>query len=244
MIRETNVSGLNDNSVQANLIKNSRVLPLDKSQYSVNNSQDKGWSLTTYTFPASLFEGNSYYRVQLTSTDKAGNLAQNTMDNKSPNRKADAEVNFAVDAKKPAAAVLGLSSNQVYYGPSHDLSLYARDNMATERVELYVDGRKVQAWDNRDFLSQPPSYTMQADGGNHTVTVKAYDRAGNATETTYGNVTIAANWWQYITRTPGVLNRVIAGTIAALALIAGITVFLVRRHRRRKWRRNPFNRLA
>ena len=244
VIRETNVSGLNDNSVQANLIKNSRVLPLDKSQYSVNNSQDKGWSLTTYTFPASLFEGNSYYRVQLTSTDKAGNLAQNTMDNKSPNRKADAEVNFAVDAKKPAAAVLGLSSNQVYYGPSHDLSLYARDNMATERVELYVDGRKVQAWDNRDFLSQPPSYTMQADGGNHTVTVKAYDRAGNATETTYGNVTIAANWWQYITRTPGVLNRVIAGTIAALALIAGITVFLVRRHRRRKWRRNPFNRLA
>lgn len=240
-ITETNVSGLLKNSVRISLAKDSTLVTLKASQYSLKTSNDKGWSQTTYTLPASLFSSDGYYRIRLTSLDQAGNLAENTMSNKSADRKAAAEVNFAVDAHKPTVSALGIHQGKVYYAPSKAFTILAGDNMSTKSVNLYIDGKKVQTWSKRDFLSNQPTYTLKADGHRHTLTLAAVDQAGNKQTVSYRGVMIVSDWWQYAVNTPEVMNRLVTGAIFALALLAALLVLLAYRHKVNKNKRNPFH---
>lgn len=240
VVRETNVSGLKVSSLHAEMVKGARTIPLDRSQYTVKTSDDKGWSLTTYSFPAALFRDDGYYRLQLTSVDKAGNLAQNTMEGKGQNRKSAAEVNFAVDSHRPDASLSGVSSGGVYYAPSKGLSLFARDNMKVQKVELYRDGKQVGSWDQGSDSPTPPQYTIQADGQPHTYVLKVYDAAGNASSAHLSRVMVASNWWQYIRSVPSLFNRFLAACIFSLALLAGLGFLLARLRKARKARHNPF----
>lgn len=240
VVRETNVSGLKASSLHAEMVKGARTIPLDRSQYTVKTSDDKGWSLTTYSFPAALFRDDGYYRLQLTSVDKAGNLAQNTMEGKGQDRKSAAEVNFAVDSRRPDASLSGVSSGGVYYAPSKGLSLFARDNMKVQKVELYRDGKQVGSWDQGSDSPTPPQHTIQADGRPHTYVLKVYDAAGNASTAHLSRVMVASNWWQYIRSVPSLFNRFLAACIFSLALLAGLGFLLARLRKARKARHNPF----
>lgn len=240
VVRETNVSGLKASSLHAEMVKGARTIPLDRSQYTVKTSDDKGWSLTTYSFPAALFRDDGYYRLQLTSVDKAGNLAQNTMEGKGQDRKSAAEVNFAVDSRRPDASLSGVSSGGVYYAPSKGLSLFARDNMKVQKVELYRDGKQVGSWNQGSDSPTPPQHTIQADGRPHTYVLKVYDAAGNASTAHLSRVMVASNWWQYIRSVPSLFNRFLAACIFSLALLAGLGFLLARLRKARKARHNPF----
>ena len=241
-ITEINVSGLKPGSRKITVAKDDRATELKSSDYTISTGDDKGWSRTTYTVPANNFYDDGYYRVQVQSTDNAGNLSENTMNDKDADRKATAEVNFAVDRQSPQAAVVGITSGGVYYGGSKQVSVSAKDNLALESAQLVVDGQSVGKWNGEELVKGNPSYAVPADANGHTIVVTTVDKAGNTATTTYDNVIVASNWWQYAMNTPAIRNALIFGTMLLLAAIAIIGVLVHRTRQLSAYRRNPFER--
>ena len=244
VVHEINVSGLDGDASHAEVIRDSRVQQLEAgADYTVaQNAEATGWSDTVYTFPASLFSEDGYYRVHLTSTDLAGNLSQNTMDAKNAARDASAEVAFAVDSTAPEAEIAGIESGGVYMDPHMKVGVDAHDNMELESAKLTVDGHEVGSWKGDDLADAYAESTLEADGVPHDITLTTVDRAGNKTERTYDDVVVAGNWLAYIRNTPSLLYGLIAGAIGALTAV-GVAAGAIIHHRRKKAaERNPFER--
>ncbi|KAB7790187.1 Ig-like domain-containing protein [Bifidobacterium leontopitheci] len=248
-VTEINVSGLKAGKSQVVIAHNDNATTLKEAgakqttlkdgQYKVNEGADKGWSLTTYTIPAENFAADGYYRVQLQSVDNAGNLSQNTMNDKDADRKANAEVNFAVDSTAPTSSLLGVKSGSVYYDQGgRSVSVDAKDNLGVDTTELYADGQLIKSWKGADVLKVTPTTMLDADAASHEYTVRTVDLAGNESTATYDNVYIASNWWQYATHTPWIVNTMIFSVIILLALIAAAVIAFQQRRKRLAYRKS------
>ncbi|ERL09290.1 group 3 Ig-like domain protein [Olsenella profusa] len=241
VITEINVSGLDDDGTHVELAHDSEVTDLmEGASYTTETADDSGWSKTTYTIPASNFSQDGYYRVMMTSHDKAGNLAQNTMGNKDATREHAAEVNFAVDATAPTVGFAGAKTGGVYFGASHDALPLAGDNLALDRVTLQVDDGEPEELSPDEFAGGPASLPIPADAKLHTLTIAAYDKAGNVHSTTLGSVAVAPNWVEYLKANPNLLFAFVAFVVMALGLAAMGIVLGVRHHRATEGLRNPF----
>lgn len=241
VITEINVSGLDDDGTHVELAHDSEVTDLmGGASYTTETADDSGWSKTTYTIPASNFSQDGYYRVMMTSHDKAGNLAQNTMGNKDATREHAAEVNFAVDATAPTVGFAGAKTGGVYFGASHDALPLAGDNLALDRVTLQVDDGEPEELSPDEFAGGPASLPIPADAKLHTLTIAAYDKAGNVHSTTLGSVAVAPNWVEYLKANPNLLFAFVAFVVMALGLAAMGIVLGVRHHRATEGLRNPF----
>ncbi|MBT1180894.1 hypothetical protein JS531_02670 [Bifidobacterium sp. CP2] len=231
-VTEINVSGLQPGKSNVVVARNASAKQLSEDEYSVKAGDDKGWSSNVYTIPAKQFAADGFYRVQLTSTDKAGNLSQNTMEKKDVDRKGDAEVNFALDTTAPTAHALNIQSGAVYYDQNgRNVGVDAKDNLDLDSAEIAVDGEVQATWKGSTLLSSTPTFRLPADGARHEITVTSVDKAGNKAVATYDNVYVASNWWQYAMNTPAVRNTLIFGLIIVLAVIAGAIVAFSRRGR-------------
>lgn len=241
VITEINVSGLDDDGTHVELAHDSEVTDLmEGASYTTETADDSGWSKTTYTIPASNFSQDGYYRVMMTSHDKAGNLAQNTMGNKDATREHAAEVNFAVDATAPTVGFAGAKTGGVYFGASHDALPLAGDNLALDRVTLQVDDGEPEELSPDEFAGGPASLPIPADAKLHTLTIAAYDKAGNVHSTTLGSVAVAPNWVEYLKANPNLLFAFVAFVVMALGLATMGIVLGVRHHRATEGLRNPF----
>ena len=239
-VTEVNVSGLDTSRSHCELALDSQVRTLDEGlDYQVAASDDSGWSATTYVLPASLFSSDGYYRVMLTSMDLAGNLSQNLMEDKDANRSGVASVAFAVDETTPVPAIENASSDQVYFGPSREVSLDAKDGVALDRATLEVDGSQVATWDSSQLEDQA-SWEIPGDAALHTLTLTAIDKAGNTRSKTVGNVAVARDWWAFLAANPKVLAWLAAAAILVAGALAMGIALGVRHHRLTEARRNPF----
>lgn len=242
-ITEINVSGLDLSKRQIVIAKDDKATTLTNNDYKVATSDDKGWSRTVYTVPASRFNSDGFYRVQVQSMDEAGNLSQNTMDKKNADRKGTAEVNFAVDSTAPTASLLGIKSGTVYYSQQgQPASVDAKDNLGIKSTEVYVDGQLKDSWKGDATLKSTPSLTFDADAKSHEIVIHTIDKAGNEATSTYDNIYVASNWWQYATHTPWLRNTMIFGALVVLAAIAGAIVAVNQRRKQFAYRKNPFER--
>jgi hypothetical protein len=240
-VTEINVSGLDDSRTRIELARGTSVDDLQEGEdYWRQVSDDQGWSETTYTIPAAEFSQDGYYRVSLTSTDLAGNLAQNTMQDKNATRDADASIAFAVDATKPTGTIANVRPYGVYFGGDRDVTLISSDNLELDSETLVVDGDEVATWDAADMADGRTTWTLAADAHPHDITLVARDRAGNTSITNVAGVVAATDFIEYLKATPTLLFAVVA---AAICIVGGIVIAiwaLVRRHRRLETRRNPF----
>ena len=242
-ITEINVSGLDLSKRQIVIAKDDKATTLTNNDYKVATSDDKGWSRTVYTVPASRFNSDGFYRVQVQSMDEAGNLSQNTMDKKNADRKGTAEVNFAVDSTAPTASLLGIKSGTVYYSQQgQPASVDAKDNLGIKSTEVYVDGQLKDSWKGDATFKSTPSLTFDADAKSHEIVIHTIDKAGNEATSTYDNIYVASNWWQYATHTPWLRNTMIFGALVVLAAIAGAIVMAQQRRKQFAYRKNPFER--
>ncbi len=81
-----------------------------------------------------------------------------------------------VDNTPPAVRILYPQAGQIS-GETLSLQAEASDNTALARVEWLLDGRRL------DERSAPPYLlVVQAAAGEHTLVVRAYDQAGNLSE--------------------------------------------------------------
>ncbi len=241
VVTEINVSGLVDGESRIDLTSGTEVSTLASGEeYSVEKGDDAGWSATTYTIPADLFDGDAFYRVTLTSEDLAGNLAQNTMEDKSEDRSSTASIAFAVDAAAPAASIVGAEDGGLYFGSSRTVSIGATDNVLLSSAVLRMDGQEVASWDAVELREGVSRFDIPADAEAHDLELEVVDRAGNVRVASLSNVTVASDLWGYLRANPSLL----ASLVGALVLVTGglgITLTLaVRHHRRTASRRNPF----
>ena len=241
-VTELNVSGIDWGKSAIRLAKDGSIHAVPGSDYRIVDDSDNGWSKRTYEIPARVFNGDGYYRLMLTSTDRAGNLSENTMQHKDAKRKGDASVNFAVDSQAPTASALGVASNRVYYGQRHSVGIDAKDNMKVRSARIDVDDRTQGRWSGDELLRGTQSIDLPADAHEHTVTVRTEDAAGNISSTTYQGVVVASDWWQYI-RENGLLFVLVIclGILMVLAALI-LAALIVRRHAEMAYRRNPFGR--
>ncbi|MGN0035439.1 MAG: Ig-like domain-containing protein [Coriobacteriales bacterium] len=242
-VAEINVSGLDESKTHAEITHDSRQESLvSGSDYTTETVPDAGWSETRYRFPARLFDADGYYRVFLTSTDLAGNLSQNTVDDKNENRDGEAVVDFAVDMTSPETSAYGVESGRSYLSPSLDMQVDAWDNLGLDKVALEVDGDEVVSWDGADASEGLKDWSLASDNSSHRITLTAVDRAGNVTRQPYDDVFVATDWIAYLLNTPAVLYPTIVGIIGVIAAL-GTGIVLGRRHSRAtEARRNPFGR--
>ncbi|WP_273383869.1 hypothetical protein [Enorma phocaeensis] len=240
---EVNVSGIDTGSTRVELAHDDRVETLEAGEdfELAPNASDNGWSATTYTLPASLFDEDGYYRVLLTSTDAAGNLAQNTMRGKSGDRSGSFPIDFAIDGAVPAANLIGVSNAGVYLDPAKTVTVDAGDNIEIAQARLTIDGREVATWDAAAFdAGALPEVELTVDGRPHTYVLEVRDRAGNVSSATYADVVVTGDLITFVLNTPRLLMGSVGGMVVLLGII-GAAAYLGWRHRRRtRSRRNPF----
>lgn len=240
---EVNVSGIDTGSTRVELAHDDRVETLEAGEdFELSpNASDNGWSATTYTLPASLFDEDGYYRVLLTSTDAAGNLAQNTMRGKSGDRSGSFPIDFAIDGAVPAANLIGVSNAGVYLDPAKTVTVDAGDNIEIAQARLTIDGREVATWDAAAFdAGALPEVELTVDGRPHTYVLEVRDRAGNVSSATYADVVVTGDLITFVLNTPRLLMGSVGGMVVLLGIISA-AAYLGWRHRRRtRSRRNPF----
>ncbi|MCI7730990.1 hypothetical protein [Enorma burkinafasonensis] len=240
---EVNVSGIDTGSTRVELAHDDRVETLVAGEdfELSSNVPDNGWSATTYTLPATLFDEDGYYRILLSSTDAAGNLAQNTMQGKSADRAGSFPIDFAVDGAAPAADLVGLSNAGVYLDPAKTVAVDAADNLQIAQARLTIDGREAATWDATAFdAGALPEVELTVDGQPHTYVLEVRDRAGNVSSATYADVVVTGDLITFVLNTPRLLMGSVGGMVVLLGII-GAAAYLGWRHRRRtRSRRNPF----
>ncbi len=83
------------------------------------------------------------------------------------------------DMQKPMINPFRYSASPIFCGTATTFSTEASDETALERLELYMDGALVKTVP-ASGTSAGISYTTDSlEKGNHTITAKAYDKAGN-----------------------------------------------------------------
>lgn len=240
---EVNVSGLVTGEGRVELAQDDASRPLVAGvDYELDpNAPAEGWSATTYTFPARLFQDDGYYRLTLTSTDEAGSLSQNTMVGKGPGREGDFPVSFAVDGTAPVAALVGVEPGEAYLDPEKSAIADGRDNLGLSSLEVSVDGERLASWEGEGLASADVrTVALPTDGAPHTYLVEATDRAGNVATATYPGVVVTGDLITYILNTPELLALAVGGALVLAGALASAGYLAVRRHRAHERERNPF----
>ena len=244
-VTEVNVSGLDTSASHVEVVKDSTVIDLHEGEdYSVLTSDERGWSATTYMLPAKLFSQDGYYRVMLTSHDRAGNLSQNTMENKNETRDADASVAFALDRTAPSARLAGVVSHGVYFGRDKETLPKISDNLEADRAVLSVDGKAVATWGPDQIASGDISYTLPADAKAHEISLSVWDKAGNKSTYTASQVVVASDLFAYIAASPVRLFGVICTGIVGLGVLGTLVYVSTRRWKLTADERDPFGSAA
>jgi hypothetical protein len=212
------VSGLASSA--ARLVENDKVTLLDKEKDfdTLDSTNQASWSRYTYVFPAELFEEDGYYRLLLSSTDVAGNLSENTMDNKNEDRTGAFEVSFAVDKTPPTAILSNIEDNTAYRESEHRIDIFADDNMESESVTLIIDGEEAAFFTEEDLKRDNSfSYELKENDNPQNISLVVSDKAGNTTQTNVENVVVTNDVIRYVINTPAILYPIIA-TCAVLVI--------------------------
>src|SRR6266571_1938503 len=141
------------------------------------------WIARSIPFDVTLAAGDGYYEFYTIAVDREGKAEE-------PNATADASM--TIDTTAPTLTVTSPSSGATLEG-SATVTWNASDSLSgIDHYEVSVDGGAFQS------TGATPSATFgDLGGGDHTVTVRAYDRAGNvqAASVTFAFVPSPLPWW-------------------------------------------------
>lgn len=223
-IYETNVDGLTNIGVTLGRNGETQRLEADKDYEAVKQDTENGWTVWKYGLKSSNFEKEGLYEVRIESVDEAGNEQDNAL--------KDKPIAFAIDRTAPSIVVTGIDDAARYVENSVDVGISLSDNLAMERADVYVNGKKAQTYDTAAIgsISGNISFTLPAADNWQTVEVFAYDKAGNESRSESKTVFVTTNRFrQFMENKP-----LLYGTIGGAAGAAGIAVFLLLKRRKRQ----------
>ena len=221
----TEINGTELKNIDITVFKNNETIVLKEgSDYSIEKKGGDGeWYEYKYTIYKKNFEDDGVYRISVHSEDEAGNVSENTLDNKNK------EITFAVDNTPPDIIVTNLEDGKTYPVTNMTVRMSVADNIQLKNVVVYLDGEEYKKWGsaeiermlsaNEDFLFDIPGTSNSA----HVVRIIGTDNAGNAREIEIKDFYVTTNFWiRFYTNKP-----LFFGVLGGLAVLIGLVIFLI-----------------
>lgn len=135
------------------------------------------WKTYRYQIGKENFQKEGIYLVTLYSEDQAKNASNNRVKGKS--------LEFIVDKTGPSIVVTGVKDQERIQGSHLEIQADIRDTFALAGAQIYLNGRCVADYDGEALkdLSGMLTYSVKGTKAWQTFAVKAWDEAGNQTET-------------------------------------------------------------
>lgn len=135
------------------------------------------WKTYRYRIGKENFEKEGIYLVTLYSEDQAKNTSNNRIKEKS--------LEFIVDKTGPSVVVTGVKDWERIKGKSLEILADIRDSYALAGAQIYVNGQCTASYDKDMLHELGGMLTCSVSGAKtwQTFSVKAWDEAGNVTET-------------------------------------------------------------
>lgn len=214
-------------NVKITLFKNNETMNLKEGEnYKIQASGGNGeWYRYKYTIFKENFAENGVYRINVSSEDAAGNVAENTLDTKNQ------EIGFGVDAEKPLLNITNLEDHQTYPVEELTVLMTAKDNLILSNLVVYLDGEDVPfvewtAEEIAEILSGKGEFTFTVAGDSkeaHSVKIVAKDAAGNEEIAEIKDFYVTTDVFvRFFNNKP-----LLYGSTATLVLLAGLALFLI-----------------
>ena len=163
------------------------------AEYQTTRSGGNGkWYRGDYLIKKDNFDKEGLYHLQISSQDKAGNLASTEQTERG------AELRFGIDRTPPRILLSNVDNQGVYRGDSLDLDLSVQDNLWLEQVDATVDGTEELSWRDKSLQEAvaKDSFPLQISGEKgkrHNLLVVARDAAGNESRKEVSDFVITNN---------------------------------------------------
>ena len=162
-------------------------------EYQTTRSGGNGkWYRGDYLIKKDNFDKEGLYHLQISSQDKAGNLASTEQTERG------AELRFGIDRTPPRILLSNVDNQGVYRGDALDLDLSVQDNLWLEQVDATVDGTEELSWKDKSLQEAvaKDSFPLQISGEKgkrHKLLVVARDAAGNESRKEVSDFVITNN---------------------------------------------------
>ncbi len=209
-------------NIKITLFKNDKTIVLEEGKhYSISRSGEEGeWYRYSYTIFADSFVEDGVYRISIYSEDKAGNVAENTLDVK------DMEISFAIDKTAPNLVVTNLESGATYPLDKLSVMMQATDNMKLANIKVELDGAELATWDEEQIQQMSnrfEDYVFDIPGTEttaHTLTITLTDKAGNQLVEEIIDFYVTTNLWvRYYNNKLLFYGSIIAGILSIFLLL-------------------------
>ena len=163
------------------------------AEYQTTRSGGNGkWYRGDYLIKKDNFDKEGLYHLQISSQDKAGNLASTEQTERG------AELRFGIDRTPPRILLSNVDNQGVYRGDFLDLDLSVQDNLWLEQVDATVDGTEELSWKDKSLQEAvaKDSFPLQISGEKgkrHNLLVVARDAAGNESRKEVSDFVITNN---------------------------------------------------
>ena len=163
------------------------------AEYQTTRSGGNGkWYRGDYLIKKDNFDKEGLYHLQISSQDKAGNLASTEQTERG------AELRFGIDRTAPRILLSNVDDQGVYRGDVLDLDLSVQDNLWLEQVDATVDGEHEISWTDKSLQEAvaKDSFPLQISGEKgkrHKLLVVARDAAGNESRKEVSDFVITNN---------------------------------------------------
>ena len=163
------------------------------AEYQTTRSGGNGkWYRGDYLIKKDNFDKEGLYHLQISSQDKAGNLASTEQTERG------AELRFGIDRTPPRILLSNVDNQGVYRGDALDLDLSVQDNLWLEQVDAIVDGTEELSWKDKSLQEAvaKDSFPLQISGEKgkrHKLLVVARDAAGNESRKEVSDFVITNN---------------------------------------------------
>ena len=210
-------------------------------EYQTTRSGGNGkWYRGDYLIKKDNFDKEGLYHLQISSQDKAGNLASTEQTERG------AELRFGIDRTPPRILLSNVDNQGVYRGDALDLDLSVQDNLWLEQVDATVDGTEELSWKDKSLQEAvaKDSFPLQISGEKgkrHKLLVVARDAAGNESRKEVSDFVITNNPLLRLISQKNFARNAAIATVAGLmglsCLVNGPSLLQELKRRRLKGRR-------
>ena len=212
-------------------VNNSNTRLVEGKDFTIEHTGGSGaFSQYIYTINSTAFrqkddkllEGS--YTIVLDSVDSAGNLNSNR------DNEMNAPINFTLDETRPIITINGLDETRIQE-ESRTVNVIFWDGTAVSKVEIYLNNELFKTLEGEELLEIGDNYTFDVMQANYyqTVSVKAYDVAGNVAEEESNRVFINSSVVRQFFHNPLLL-----GISAAILLGGGSGIIYIVSVRKKK----------
>lgn len=236
-IREINVDNIESRSITVN--RDGELASLkENTDFTVKTSGSEAqWKEAHYTIAKENFAREGNYTVILNTQDEAQNSMNNTSVKKA---NKNLPIEFAVDKTAPTVVVSGVENDAQYRLAEKTMTVDAKDNLALTKVAINIDGTET-VYEGEELMKDNGVIEVAIVSANRwqSIEITAEDAAGN----------VLGQSGQKLEGEPVVLRILVTpniviqyymnkplfyGSIAAVAVLLGMIVFVVWRKMVRK----------